>query len=166
MPTINLSTLQDILDGTEAVDATFTATMYRAGARAIRVEDAEVIFPTKVTVLLTGGSPDQTIELTTPPAGAYWNITIEGPQQMFLRKYVTFPDGAGPFDFEDLVAVDTTTSLPSAGTALAEAYSSLIESYALRAESAVAGGASGSFTSADGKTITVLSGIITAIEDI
>lgn len=138
MPIINLTTLQDILAGTQNTDAIFTATMYRAGSRAIRVEDTEVIFPTKITVDITGGTPDSTIELTTPPVNCYWNITVEGPHQMLLRRYVTFPSGAGPFEFEDLVDVDITTALPDAGTSLADAYANLIESYAIRAEEAAA----------------------------
>lgn len=136
MPIINLTTLQDILAGTQNTDAIFTATMYRAGSRAIRLEDTEVVFPTKITVNITGGTPDTTIELTIPPVNCYWNITVEGPHQMFLRRYVTFPSGAGPFEFEDLVDVDITTGLPDAGTSLADAYADLIESYAVRAESA------------------------------
>jgi hypothetical protein len=128
MPIINVTTLQDILGGTAPTDAIFTAYMMRSGTRAVRVQDDEVIFPAQVNVKFVGGVPEEQIELETPPADCYWSIRIKGPERVLLRANVILPIGEGPFDFDELIEVDPETSLPDAGTALADAFLEAVQS--------------------------------------
>lgn len=122
MPIINLSTLQDVLGGTEAVNGTVTAYVYRGTQRAIRMSGEDVVFPAPVTVELINGIPQDDFELTSIPVDCYWKIIVWADSKSPLRRDVILPAGAGPFDFDELVDVDPSTALPDAGTALADAY--------------------------------------------
>lgn len=137
MPIINLTTLQDILGGTELIDATVTAYVAKNGARAVRYADDEVIFPAPVVVEIVAGVVEEDFELLTLPAEYYWNLVITTDNKIPLRRTVVVPGNVGPYDFDELVDVDPNTALPNPGTALADAYANLIESYAIRAETAL-----------------------------
>jgi hypothetical protein len=136
MPIINLTTLQDALGGTEAVNATVTAYVYRGTNRAVRVSGEDVIFPAPVTVDIIDGIPQENFELLTLPAECHWKIIVWSDKNTPLRRDVTVPAGAGPFDFDELVDVDPSTALPDAGTALATAYLSSVQAAADIAQNA------------------------------
>lgn len=138
MAIVNLTTLQDILGGTEPVNATVTAYVCKGGSRVVRIDGDEVIFPAPVVVEIVNGVPVQPFELLVLPAGVYWKILIATDNKIPLRRNVVLPGNVGPYDFEELIDVDPGTSLPDVGTAQATAYANLIESYALRAEAALA----------------------------
>ena len=138
MAVVNLTTLQDILGGTEPINATVTAYVCKGGARVVRIDGDEVIFPAPVVVEVVNGAPTQPFELLVLPVGVYWKILISTDNKIPLRRNVVLPGNVGPYDFEDLIDVDPGTSLPDVGTAQATAYANLIESYALRAEAALA----------------------------
>jgi len=136
MPVINLSTLKDILGGTTPVNATVSAYVYRGTQRAVRYSGEDVIFPAPVTIDIINGTPQPDLQLAAIPADCYWKIIIWSDSRSPLRRDVILPAGAGPFDFDELVDVDSTTNLPDAGTALADAYLAEIEAAADRAEAA------------------------------
>lgn len=136
MPIINLSTLQDVLGGTEAVNGTVTAYVYRGTQRAVRMSGEDVIFPAAVTVELLNGVAQDVFTLSAIPADCYWKIIVWSDSKSPLRRDVILPVGAGPFDFDELVDIIPTTNLPDSGTALADAYLAEIEAAADRAENA------------------------------
>ena len=136
MPVINIEVLQDILGGTEVVDAHITATVNRASIDAYRIDNQFVIFPRDIIIPVIDGVPTVPFVLTVLPPSYYWHIDVFVNGEAPLRRTVIVPDGDGPFDFEDLIDVIPETSLPDVGTSQANAYAALVESYALRAESA------------------------------
>jgi hypothetical protein len=138
LATINLTTLKDILGGTDPVNATLVAVVYRGTSPAIRVDGADVTFPAKVRLAIVDGVPSENLILSTLPAGCHWKVDIYPKNLIPLHKHVTVPAGNGPFDFDELVTVIPTTALPDAGTALATAYLADIQAAATRAEVAAA----------------------------
>jgi hypothetical protein len=136
VPVINIEVLQDILGGTEVVDAHITATVNRASIDAYRIDNQFVIFPRDIIIPVIDGVPTVPFVLTVLPPSYYWHIDVFVNGEAPLRRTVIVPDGDGPFDFEDLIDVIPETSLPDVGTSQANAYAALVESYALRAESA------------------------------
>lgn len=138
MPVINLTVLQDILGGTEPVNATITATVNRASLDAYRIDGEFVTFPRDIEISVVNGDPISPLELSVLPPSYYWHVVVFRPQEAPVRRTVIVPGNVGPYDFEDLIDVLPETALPDVGTAQADAYADLIESYALRAEAALA----------------------------
>lgn len=136
MPVINITVLQDILGGTEVVDAYITATVNRASIDAYRIDNQFVIFPRDIKIPVVNGEPTVPFVLTVLPPSYYWHIDVFVNGEAPVRRSVIVPGNVGPYDFEDLIDVIPETALPDAGTAAADAYAALIESYALRAEAA------------------------------
>lgn len=136
MPVINLATLQDILGGTEPINGSLTAYVYRGAFRAIRLDGENVIFPAPVTVEIVNGTPVDDLVLSVLPADCYWKILVWSDQKSPLRRNVVVPGDVGPYDFDELIDVDPSTALPDPGTSAADAYAALVESYAVRAETA------------------------------
>lgn len=136
MAIVNLTTLQDILGGTEPVNATVTAYVCKGGSRVVRIDGDEVVFPAPVVVEVVNGVPVQPLELLVLPAEVYWKILIATDNKIPLRRNVVLPGNVGPYDFEELIDVDPGTALPDPGTSAAAAYAALVESYAVRAEDA------------------------------
>lgn len=138
MPVINIEVLQDILGGTEVVDASITATVNRASIDAYRIDNQFVIFPRDIVIPVVDGVPTVPFVLTVLPPSYYWHVDVFVNGEAPVRRTVVVPGNVGPYDFEDLIDVDPGTALPDPGTDAATAYASLIESYALRAEAALA----------------------------
>ncbi len=136
MATINLTTLKDILGGTDLLNAALVATVYRGISPAIRVDGADVTFPAKVRVAIVDGVPSEAFVLFSLPAEYHWKIAIYPKNLLPLHRHVILPAGAGPFDFDELVDVDPSTALPDAGTALATAYLSSVQAAADIAQNA------------------------------
>ncbi len=136
MPVINIQVLQDILGGTEVVDASITATVNRASIDAYRIENQFIIFPRDIKIPVVNGVPSTDFVLTVLPPSYYWHVDVFVNGEAPVRRNVIVPGNVGPYDFEDLIDVIPETALPDAGTAAANAYAALIESYALRAEAA------------------------------
>ena len=121
MATINLTTLKDILGGTDLLNAALVATVYRGTSPAIRVDGADVTFPAKVRLAIVDGVPSEDLILVSLPLDCHWKIDIYPKNLLPLHRHVILPAGNGPFDFEELIIVNPTTTLPDAGTALATA---------------------------------------------
>jgi hypothetical protein len=157
MPIINLTTLQDTLGGAAPVSAIVTAVAARASKNIPRVVGQQVIFPQDVVVKIISGVPQSDLNLATLPAGYYWELDVFHAGDAPYRLNVIVPEGDGPFDFEDLIEVVPETALPDTSQDVYQAWLAQI----LAAVSPT--GATGSFVSQDGKTITVTNGIITDI---
>ena len=138
MPVINITVLQDILGGTEVVDAHITATVNRASIDAYRIDNQFVIFPRDIVIPVVDGEPTVPLVLTVLPPSYYWHIDVFVNGEAPIRRTVIVPGNVGPYNFEDLIDVLPETALPDPGTDAATAYANLIESYALRAEAALA----------------------------
>lgn len=136
MPVINITVLQDILGGTEVVDAHITATVNRASIDAYRIDNQFVIFPRDIVIPVVDGEPTVPLVLTVLPPSYYWHIDVFVNGEAPVRRTVIVPGNVGPYNFEDLIDVDPGTSLPDPGTDAATAYAALVESYAIRAETA------------------------------
>ena len=136
VPVINIEVLQDILGGTEVVDAHITATVNRASIDAYRIDNQFVIFPRDIVIPVVDGIPTVPFVLTTLPPSYYWHIDVFVNGEAPVRRTVIVPDGDGPFDFEDLVDVTPETALPDPNTEYAAAYLAQIEAAAARAEDA------------------------------
>lgn len=139
MPIVNLTTLQDVLGGTEPVDAIVTAIIYRGAIQAIRIKDDTVIFPDDVRIKIINGVPVEPLILEHLEPDCYYKIDVFVAETRPYRANVVLPNGVGPFDIEDLIVVDPTTALPDAGTAIAQAFLDSVTAEADRAEAARAG---------------------------
>lgn len=122
MPVVNLVTLQDVLGGTEPVDAIVTATVYRGSVQAIRIKDDEVTFPDDIRVKVVNGVPVEPLILEHLEADCYYKIDVFVSGTQPYRANVVLPAGDGPFDIADLIVVDPTTYIPTEGTTLADAF--------------------------------------------
>lgn len=136
MPVINIEVLQDILGGTEVVDASITATVNRASIDAYRIDNQFVIFPRDIVIPVVNGEPTVPLVLTVLPPSYYWHIDVFVNGEAPVRRSVIVPGNVGPYDFEDLIDVLPESALPDPGTDAATAYAALVESYAIRAETA------------------------------
>lgn len=158
MALINISTMIDVLGGTGVTDAKIVATASSANKPATRQSSATVIFPKRIELDVVSGIPVDDFELTSLPVGMYWSIGVFVNGLTTHRRTVIIPSGDGPFDFDELIDIDPDTSLPDpnsdAATALVEELQAVVDSLS---------GATGTFTTADSKTITVVNGIITNI---
>jgi hypothetical protein len=154
VPVINLTTLQDVLGGTEPVDAIVTAVIYRGEKQAIRIEDDEVIFPEPVRVKIVNGEPVEPFILLPLDADCHYKLDVFVDGTYPYRASVILPAGDGPFDISELVVVNPSTALPDAGTSLADAFLAQVE--ALRDGMIVNGQVVGDdliLTQVDGDTI-------------
>ena len=154
MPIINLTTLQDVLGGTERVDAIVTAVIYRGEKQAIRIEDDEVIFPEPVRVKIVDGDPVEPFILLPLDADCHYKLDVFVDGTYPYRANVLLPAGDGPFDISELVVVDPAPNLPDPSTSLADAFLAQVE--ALRDGMIVDGEVVGDdliLTQVDGDTI-------------
>lgn len=127
MAVVNLSTLQDVLGGTEPVDAIVTAVIYRGDKQAIRIEDDEVIFPDPVRVKIVNGTPVEPLILLPLDPDCHYKLDVFVDGTYPYRANVVLPAGEGPFDISELVVVDPSTTLPDPSTSLAQAFISQVE---------------------------------------
>jgi hypothetical protein len=151
---VNLTTLQDVLGGTESVDAIVTAIIYRGDKQAIRIVDDEVIFPDPVRVKIVAGVPVEPFILLPLDPDCHYKLDVFVDGTYPYRANVILPAGDGPFDISELVVVDPVTVIPDAGTSLAQAF--LDQVTALRDGMVVDGEVSGNnliLTTVDGQTI-------------
>jgi hypothetical protein len=151
---VNLTTLQDVLGGTEPVDAVVTAVIYRGDKQAIRIEDDEVIFPEPVRVKIVAGEPVEPFILLPLDPDCHYKLDVFVDGTYPYRANVILPAGEGPFDISELVVVDPSTALPDAGTSLSDAFLAQVE--ALRDGMIVDGEVVGDdliLTQVDGSTI-------------
>lgn len=139
MPVVNLTTLQDVLGGTEPVDAIVTATIYRGAIQAIRIKDDTVLFPDDVRIKIVNGVPVEPLILEHLDPDCHYKIDVFVAGTKPYRANIVLPNGSGPFDVQDLVVVDPDTTLPDAGTAIAQAFVDSIIAEADRAEAARTG---------------------------
>lgn len=131
MPTIVINTLHDILGGTEGTGASLTAAVYRGHTPAIRITDSDVIFPTPFTIIFDeDGVPDNPVVLESLPPDCYYQIVIASETYTAPRINAILPIGAGPFNLDELVIVNPTTSIPIPGTSLGDAFLAEIQAYA------------------------------------
>lgn len=154
MAVVNLTTLQDVLGGTEAVDAIVTAVIYRGDKQAIRIVDDEVVFPEPVRVKIVAGTPVEPFILLPLDPDCHYKLDVFVDGTHPYRANVVLPAGEGPFDISELVVVDPTTNVPDAGTSLAQAF--LDQITALRDGMVVDGEVVGNnliLTTVDGATI-------------
>lgn len=154
MAVVNLTTLQDVLGGTEPVDAIVTAVIYRGEKQAIRIEDDEVIFPEPIRVKIVNGEPVEPFILLPLDADCHYKLDVFVDGAYPYRANVILPTGEGPFDISELVVVDPVTTLPDPGTSLSDAFIAQIE--ALRDGMVVDGEVVGDnliLTQVDGATI-------------
>ena len=154
MAIVNLTTLQDVLGGTQAVDAIVTAIIYRGDKQAIRIVDEEVIFPEPVRVKIVAGEPVEPFILLPLDPDCHYKLDVFVDGTYPYRANVILPAGDGPFDISELVVVDPATVIPDAGTSLAQAF--LDQIAALRDGMVVDGGVVGDnliLTTVDGATI-------------
>ena len=154
MAVVNLTTLQDVLGGTEPVDAVVTAVIYRGDKQAIRIEDDEVIFPEPVRVKIVAGEPVEPFILLPLDPDCHYKLDVFVDGTYPYRANVILPAGEGPFDISELVVVDPSTALPDAGTSLSDAFLAQVE--ALRDGMIVDGEVVGDdliLTQVDGSTI-------------
>ncbi len=154
MAVVNLTTLQDVLGGTEAVDAIVTAVIYRGDKQAIRIVDDEVVFPEPVRVKIVAGIPVEPFILLPLDPDCHYKLDIFVDGTYPYRANVILPAGNGPFDISELVVVDPITVIPDAGTSLAQAF--LDQIVALRDGMVVDGQVVGDdliLTTVDGATI-------------
>lgn len=127
MAVVNLTTLQDVLGGTEPVDAIVTAVIYRGDKQAIRIVDDEVVFPEPVRVKIVAGVPVEPLILLPLDPDCHYKLDVFVDGTYPYRANVILPPGEGPFNIEDLIVVDPTTALPDPGTSLADAFILQIE---------------------------------------
>lgn len=128
MAIVNLTTLQDVLGGTEPVDAIVTAVIYRGDKQAIRIVDEEVVFPAPVKVKIVAGVPVEPLILDVLDPDCHYKLDVFVDNTYPYRANVILPAGPGPFNIEELVVVDPATTLPDPGTSLAQAfYDSIVE---------------------------------------
>lgn len=139
MAIVNLTTFQDILGGTEPVDAVLTAMVYRGKTRAIRVAGDEVTFPEAIKLKLIAGVPETPLILLPLDADCHWKIEVTSKNDAPFRLNGILPLGDGPFEIEDLILVDPATSLPDPSKSLAQALIDQVNAAADRAEAAQAG---------------------------
>ena len=154
MAVVNLTTLQDVLGGTEPVDAIVTAVIYRGDKQAIRIEDDEVIFPEPIRVKIVNGEPIEPFILLPLDADCHYKLDVFVDGTYPYRANVVLPTGDGPFDISELVVVDPATNIPDPSTSLADAFIAQIE--ALRDGMIVDGEVVGDdliLTQVDGATI-------------
>ena len=122
MAIVNLTTLQDVLGGTESVDAIVTAIIYRGDKQAIRIVDDEVIFPDPVRVKIVAGVPVEPFILLPLDPDCHYKLDVFVDGTYPYRANVILPAGDGPFNISELVVVDPATVIPDAGTSLAQAF--------------------------------------------
>lgn len=154
MAVVNLTTLQDVLGGTESVDAIVTAVIYRGDKQAIRIVDDEVIFPEPVRVKIVAGVPVEPFILLPLDPDCYYKLDVFVDGTYPYRANVILPAGDGPFDISELVIVNPATNLPDPSTSLADAFIAQIT--ALRDGMVVDGEVVGDdlvLTTVDGSTI-------------
>lgn len=154
MAIVNLTTLQDVLGGSEPVDSIVTAVIYRGDKQAIRIVDDEVVFPAPVRVKLVAGVPVEPFILDHLDPDCHYKLDVFVDGTSPYRANVVLPAGDGPFDLQDLVIVNPTTNIPDAGTSLAQAF--LDQITALRDGMVVDGDVVGNnliLTTVDGATI-------------
>ena len=154
MAVVNLTTLQDVLGGTESVDAIVTAVIYRGDKQAIRIVDDEVIFPEPVRVKIVAGVPVEPFILLPLDPDCYYKLDVFVDGTYPYRANVILPAGDGPFDISELVIVNPATNLPDPSTSLADAF--IAQVIALRDGMVVDGDVVGDnliLTTVDGQTI-------------
>lgn len=154
MAVVNLTTLQDVLGGTEPVDAIVTAVIYRGDKQAIRIVDDEVIFPEPITVKIVAGVPVEPFILLPLEPDCYYKLDVFVDGTYPYRANVVLPYGEGPFDISEMIIVDPATNLPDPSSTLAEAFIAQIE--ALRDGMIVSGEVVGDnliLSTVDGQTI-------------
>ena len=117
MPVVRIESLRDVPGGTSSTRVTVTAQVYRKDKPAVRVATDDVVIPTRMEKAITG---EGSITLSQIPADCNWRISFR-TRDIYIRRHVVFPAGSGPFDFDELIDVDPSSSLPDAGTELAEA---------------------------------------------
>lgn len=127
MAVVNLTTLQDVLGGTEPVDAIVTAVIYRGDKQAIRIVDDEVIFPEPITVKIVSGVPVEPFILLPLEPDCHYKLDVFVDGTYPYRANVVLPPGEGPFDISEMIIVDPATNLPDPSTTLAEAFIAQIE---------------------------------------
>ena len=115
MPVIRVSAFGDALVAPSRLGASFVATVFEAGKkRAIRIDGMEVTFPLQVTAAIAAtGVTELTLEAV--PVGYWWHIAVtyaDSDRTHELVRDVVFPAGPGPFTFEELVDIDTSTVEP------------------------------------------------------
>jgi hypothetical protein len=116
MAVLNLTPLLDTLGGSVTSSAaSFRAVAMRAGRGAVRVQAANVTFPTEVTASWVGGGWDALPQLYVLPADCYWAVRVAAAGSRLEGAYI-LPDGADPVDFGDLIAVSPTTGGPDTST--------------------------------------------------
>lgn len=136
MPVINITVLQDILGGTEVVDAHITATVNRASIDAYRIDNQFVIFPRDIVIPVVDGEPTVPFVLSVLPPSYYWHIDVFVNGEAPVRRSVIVPGNDGPYDFDELIDVTPETALPDPNTNYATAYLAQINAAADRAEAA------------------------------
>ena len=136
MAVINIRTLVDILGGLGVTDAKLVATASSAGKPAVRNVDDEVVFPKRIELAFVDGEPVDDFELDQLPVGMYWSVGVYVNGLTNFKRTVRLPDGAGPFDFDELVDVSPTTALADPNTAAADVYLAEVQDAADRAEAA------------------------------
>jgi hypothetical protein len=139
MAIINISTLIDSLGGTSVTDAKIVAIASSAGKPATRNVDNTVIFPKRIELSIVAGVPVSNFQLLQLPVGMYWSIGVYVSGLTNSLRTVRLPDGAGPFDFDELVDVSPTTALADPNTAAADVYLAQVQAAADRAEAATYG---------------------------
>lgn len=159
MAVVNLTTLQDVLGGTEAVDAIVTAVIYRGDKQAIRIVDDEVIFPEPVRVKIVAGVPVEPFILLPLDADCHYKLDVFVDGTYPYRANVVLPAGEGPFDISELVVVDPATTLPDPATSLAQAFLESVEAAADRAEAARSGMIIGGEVVGDDLILTTVDGL-------
>lgn len=122
MPVVNISLLQDVNGTTTPVDGTIVATVNRALVDAYRIDNQFIIFPKDIEIAVVAGTPTTNLVLTVLPAGYYWHIVVSIAGEAPVRRTVILPEGAGPFDFEDLIDVNPETALPDTPQDLYQAW--------------------------------------------
>jgi hypothetical protein len=136
MAIINISTLIDSLGGTSVTDAKIVATAFSAGKPATRTVDNTVIFPKRIELSIVAGVPASNFQLLQLPVGMYWSVGVYVSGLTTLIRTVRLPNGAGPFDFDELVDVSPTTALADPNTDAADVYLAEVQDAADRAEAA------------------------------
>jgi hypothetical protein len=126
VPVINIEVLQDVLGGTTPVSASITATVNRASVDAYRVSTKFIIFPRDLVIPIVNGVPTTPFILTSLAAGYYWHIDVFVNGEAPVRRTVIVPEGAGPFNFEDLIDVVPETALPDTSQDIYQAWLSQI----------------------------------------
>jgi hypothetical protein len=139
MAIINIHTLIDVLGGLGVTDAKIVATASSGGKAATRNVNADVVFPKRIELAIVDGDPVDDFELIQLPVGMYWSVGVYVNGLTNFKRTVRLPDGAGPFDFDQLVDVDPTTALADPNTEAAAVYLAEVQDAADRAEAATYG---------------------------